>query len=176
MKRLLGLLFAVWFLHYDASGAFAQVVSTKTVVVEAAPTVDTSAYATGELIGGKLTLTNAAAFGLFTGIINNVTIIDKDKEAADLDVVFFDTNPASTTFTDQAAFDPADADLLNIICTVSVTTDVSFSDNGMSYANNVNCPFQTSASTIIYAAIVSRGSPTYTSSSDLLLRVGILQD
>lgn len=156
--------------------AFAQVVSTKTTVVEAAPVVDTSAYATGELIGGKLTLANATASSTFTGIISNVVIIDKDKEGADLDVVFFDTNPTATTFTDQAAFDPDDVDLLNIICTVSVTTDVSFSDNGMSYANNVNCPFRTTDNSTIYAAIVSRGSPTYTSSSDLLLRVGILQD
>lgn len=157
--------------------ALAEVVTTKTTVVEAAPTVDTGgAYATGELIGGKLTLSNATAYTVYSGIISNVTIIDKDKEAADLDVVFFDTDPTATTFTDQAAFDPADADLLNIICTVSVTTDVSFSDNGMSYANNVNCPFRTPGSNTIYAAIVSRGSPTYTSSSDLLLRVGILQD
>jgi len=161
---------------YLSGTASAQVVTTKTMVVEAAPVVDTSAYATGELIGGKLTLSNATAINVFSGIINNVVIIDKDKEAADLDVVFFDTDPTATTFTDQAAFDPDDADLLNIICTVSVTTDVAFSDNGMSYANNVNCPFRTPGVSTIYAAIVSRGTPTYTSSSDLLLRVGILQD
>lgn len=158
------------------SSAYAEVVTTKTAVVEAAPTVDTSAYATGELIGGKLTLTNATAYTVYSGIISNVTIIDKDKEGADLDVVFFDTDPTATTFTDQAAFDPADADALNIICTISLTTDVAFANNGLSYANNQNCPFKTNSSNTIYAAIVSRGSPTYTSSSDLLLRVGILQD
>lgn len=173
MKKFLALL--VLFVACGVAHA-ETVVTTKTVVVEAAPACDTAAYAAGELIGGKLTLSFATASSVFTGIISNVTIIDKDKEAADLDVVFFDTDPSSTTFTDQAAFDPADADLLNIICTVSVTTDVAFSDNGISYANNVNCPFITPSSTTIYAAIVSRGTPTYTTSSDLLLRVGILQD
>ena len=166
----------VWFLDYDASGAFAEVVTTKTAVIEVAPTVDTNAYASGDLIGGKLTLSNATAYTVYSGIISNVVIIDKDKEALDIDVVFFDTNPTATTFTDNAAFTPNDTDLLNIICTVSITTDVAFADNGMSYANNVNCPFKTPGTNTIYAALVARGAGTYTSSSDLLLRVGILQD
>ena len=172
MKRFISILA----LLLISVNAHADVVTTKTTVVSAAPVVDTAAYATGELIGGKLTLTNATALNVFSGIISNVVIIDNDSELVDLDVVFFSADPTATTFTDQAAFDPADADALNIICTVSVTTDVTFADNGMSYANNQNCPFRTLGSNTIYAAIVSRGSPTYTASNDLLLKVGILQD
>lgn len=156
--------------------ALAEVVTTKTTVVEAAPTCDTNAYTAGDLIGGKLTLSNATAYTVYSGIISNVVIEDKDAESTDIDVVFFDTDPSTTTFTDNAAFDPSDTDLLNIICVVSVTTDVTFNDNGLSYALNQNCPFRTPGSNTIYAALVAREAVTYTSSSDLLLRVGILQD
>lgn len=157
--------------------AFADTsIITHAKVVEAAPVVDTAAYNTGELIGGKLTLANAARTNISTGTITDVVIIDQDKETVDLDVIFFDTNPTGTTFTDSAAFDPADADLLNAVCIVSLTTHKDFNDNGMSIATGVNCPFDLGSSTTLYAAIVSRASVTYTAATDLLLRVGITQD
>jgi hypothetical protein len=149
---------------------------THSNVVEAVPTIETSAYASGDVIGEKLSLSDAARSLVSTGIISSVVIVDKDSEAVDIDVVFFDANPAAFG-NDNAAFDPTDADVANIVCVVSVTDYYTFNDNSVGIAQNVNCPFDLgSTNTTLYAALVSRGTPTYTAATDLTLRVGILQD
>lgn len=149
--------------------------NSRTGVVTTTPTIDTAIYASGELMGGLQTLSNATSPTVFGGIIAQVEITDKDAENAAIDVIYFDSNPSSTTFTDQAPLDIADVDLTKIICVVSITAYKAYADNSSAALQNVNCPFRASSSTI-YAAFISRGTPTYTSASDLSLRTGILQD
>ena len=148
-------------------------------VVEEALTVDTNAYATGDLIGGKITLENAALIDNLnptTGIIQSVVITDLAKQSVALDVVFWDTDPSNTTFTDNSALDISDTDLPNLIGVASVTSWFAFNDSSAGQALNLSIPFQVARNQhAIYAAIVSRGAPTY-GASDLTLRVGIFQD
>lgn len=152
---------------------------TKTVT--ATPTISTSAYAAGDLIGGKMTLLNAVRFGDSlrpgSGEIRSVTLTDKAKQSATIDVVFFSVDPDSTTFTDNAAFDPDDSDLVEMIGFASVDSWSDFNDNSVGVALNLTgLAFDVGQNTAIYAALVSRGTPTYASTTDLTLRVGILQD
>lgn len=152
-----------------------------TKVVSVTPTVDTSAYASGDLIGGKLTLSSAGRFGdklrNGTGVVQSVVVADKAKQSVTLDVVLFDTDPTGTTFTDNAAFAVADADIGKIIGVASVSNWTAFSDNSVGDAINLtNLPFDLGESTTIYAALVARGAPTYVAATDLVVRVGISQD
>lgn len=174
MKRILGAILGL----FVASAALADtVIITKTTVLSSTPTIDTGIYAAGDNMGGKLTLTGAAVSGIGTGVITSVMITDKDKEGADIDVVFFTSDPSATTFTNNGALTINDADLIKIVCVASVTTDVTFVDNGVSYLQNLNCPFSLgAANTTLYAAMVARSAPTYTGTTDLTLRVNILQD
>lgn len=173
MKKILGLV--AFFLFASVSLAD-TVIITKTRAPSVTPVIDTNIYAAGDAVGGKLSFTGAVKDTVKSGIISNIMITDLDKEAADLDVIFFNADPTGTTFTNNAALDIADADLSKIVCTVSVTTDMAFADNGTSYLNNINCPFYLASGTTLYGALVARGTPTYTSVSDLVVRVGILQD
>ena len=156
------------------------VVVGSTNVLEATPTITAGAYTSGDLVGGKITLTGIVVDPLTrpSGIIHSVVITDKGKQSADYDVVFFDTDPENTTFTDNGVFAPDDADLVNIVGGSQVTTHLAFNDNGVSIAQGTNIPFRiTSADTnAIYAALVVRGTPTYTSTSDITLKVTVLQD
>ena len=181
MKKIFNLLFALLLLP---SIVFAQtVVSSKTKVISVAPTVSTSAYSTGNLIGPKQTLTGAGACdttvgqtGLCGGIINSVTITDLEKQSADFDIIIFSSNPSATTFTDRAAFDIDDADLPKVACVISVTTDVLFNDNAVAVNQNAGCVFSAPATSgTLYAAVVIRSTATY-SASGLTFRYGILQD
>ncbi len=146
------------------------------VTVEATPD-----YSTGDLVGGLLTLTHPIADGNGTstyptgGLIHQVLITDLAKQSVDKDVVFFDTNPSNTSFTENAALDINDTDLLNVIGVVTVETWFSFNDNSVGQALNLAIPFVLPASaTALYAAIVERGTANYASTSDLSIRVGIL--
>ena len=147
-------------------------------VIEQAVTVEAAAYATGELVGGKLTLTVpelvAPKFNR-GGLVQSVVITDLAKQSVNKDVVFFDVDPSATTFTENAALDINDADLLNIIGVAQVLTWADFSDNSVGQALNLAIPFIIGASgTALFAAIVERGAPTYAGTSDLSIRVGIL--
>ena len=150
-----------------------------TKVVTVTPTVEAAAYATGELIGGKMSFAQAVR-GIdlvdATGMIQSVVITDLAKQSANLDLVFFDVDPSNTTFTENSALDINDTDLLTIIGVVAITDWKDFSDNSVGIALNLAMPFGLGTGATIYAAIVSRGSPTYASTSDLTVRIGVLQD
>lgn len=167
MKKLISLIF-----FFVALSASAQTLSTaKTAVATVVPTIDTNIYASGDALGGKLTVTTLNS--PISAIISDVIITDLDAEAEDIDVVFFSQDPSATTVTNNVAVDIADADADEIICTVEVRDHVTFADNGVSFATNQNCPFVGST---LYAVMIVRGTPTYTSASDLTLRVGLLKD
>ncbi len=136
--------------------------------IEQAVTVEASPdYSAGDLVGGKLTLSSKANGGL----IQTVIITDLAGVNINKDVVFFDTNPSNTTFTENAALAIADADLVDILGVAAVDTWFSFSNNSVGQALNLAIPF---VNTPLYAAIVERGTANYASTSDLSIRVGIL--
>ena len=154
--------------------------STLQRYVEATPSISTDAYAAGDLIGSAAIELVAATDGdavnaeKHGGMVQSVVITDLAAQSASLDVVFFDANPSSTTFTDNAAFDPADADIVNIVGVASVTDWKAFNDNDVGQALNLAMPFVLDSGNTLYAVLVSRGTPTYGAATDLTLRVGVL--
>lgn len=168
MKRFLaGLLAAVLIPTLAAAQS-----SGPTRCVSATPTVDTSAYATGDLIGGKLTFSPAAGSSTKgTGYIVSANITDKADQSVDLELVLFRSNPTTTTFTDQAAFDPSDADLANVVAVISLpaaTTFFTYNDNGVHFLGSLAIPFR---GITLYGALVSRGTPTFSAASDVTVNL-----
>ena len=143
--------------------------------IEATPTVDTAAFATGDLIGAAAIELSGATGGneIHGGMIQSVIVTDLAKQSAALDIVFFDADPSNTTFTENAAFDPDDADILNIIGVAAITDWKAFNDSSVGQALNLAIPFVADTKNKLYAVIVSRGAPTY-GASDVTLRVGVL--
>ena len=159
------------------AGKFLNVAGAPTASLVATPTVSVSpAYSSGDLIGGKLSLANAIRVAGLGGTITNAILTDKGKQNAAIDIVLFSTDPTNTTFTDNGVLTIADADLINIIGVIPVTSYASFNDNSVGYINNVAIPFKLASGTTLYACLVSRGTPTYTSTSDLQLTLGIIPD
>ena len=146
-------------------------------ILEGTPTVDTSAYASGDLIGDdKITLGDAVISRGYGGLIESVVITDLGKQSASIDVVFFTSDPSGTTFTDNAALDIADTDLVKIVGVAAVADWYAFNDNSVGQVLNLALPFVLRDDENLYAALVSRGTPTYASTSDLTLRVGVLRN
>jgi hypothetical protein len=150
----------------------------RTKLISSAQTVTATAYEALDLVGAKITLTDAARPETGTGIIQNVIITDLAAQSGSYDVVFFNADPSATTFTDEAALDIADADLTKIVCVVPVTSTAVANDNGVSFANNVGCAFALAnlAGEDLYAAIIARSTPTFAGTSDVTLKVTIFQD
>lgn len=145
-------------------------------------TISTGIYAAGDSIGGKLTLSDATrgagADGKATGVIQTIRLVDQDNEQAEIDVVFFDADPSGTTFTDNGALDVADADMAKIIgyITIAATDYIAFADNAVATKTGLGFAFSLAEGYDLYAAMVVRGTPTYTATTDLALAITVLMD
>lgn len=161
-------------------------VGSWSTVVEVAPTVVAEAYGANDVLGSDSPLSLTPAIRLVstpknligTGTIVNVMVTDKAAQTATIDIVFWDSNPSATTFTNNTALTVHDTDLLNIIGVITIDTWTSFAASSVGRpANSTAIPFKlASGDTTLYATMITRGTPTYASTSDLLLRVGIYQD
>lgn len=156
---------------------------TKTISVT--PTISTSIYASGDQIGGIMTLTDAIRQEANTAQGNceivSVTILDKDKQNVAMDIWFFNTSPTLIS-TDNAVFDMTDANQFAQCigyCAVGATYS-SGNSNSVSSTVSINLPLQVastqSSPTNIYAVAIVRGTPTYTTTSSLQFQFGLFVD
>lgn len=133
------------------------------------PTISTSIYAAKDAVGGIMTFANAARSSAGSGVIRAVTVIDKGQQMAALDLVLFDQTIAGTV-TDNNPFDPDDATLANTIGWVAIAATTGykdFNDNSVAFAQ-CEIPY-VCAATSLFGALVARGTPTFTSTSDLVV-------
>lgn len=137
------------------------------------PTLDTSAYSTGDRLGSVHTLTGAARESGGACQLVDICIIDSDKQSKALDVLFFDSLPTVAS-ADNAAIDITDA-MMQKCCGVISIGDADY----VALANSSVASLKTSitattlaqrgpvmspvaGATTLYAVLVSRGAPTYT--------------
>jgi hypothetical protein len=142
--------------------------------------VDGAAYASGDLLGDQSPiLIKPLRSQTGTAILQSITIQDLSKQSLAIDVVFFDANPSTTTFTDNAALDIADADITKVIGVVSIVAGdyAAFADSSVATKSNIGLTLKSLASptTGIYFCLVTRGAPTYVA-DELSIQFGILQD
>lgn len=143
------------------------------------PVCDTSAYASGDLIGtGALKIQPGPVYpGVrSTGTIINVVVRDRAAQAANMDIVFFSAAPSTDMSSmNNAAFDLSDADLGLVIGYAPVNAHSTFNDNGVSVpASPLAIGFDVDPMESIYALPVSRGTPTYAAATDLEIEVQAL--
>jgi hypothetical protein len=142
------------------------------------PVINTAAYATGDVLGTLMEITNAARFTGGGGYVRNITVLDKTQaQRAAIDVLFFDRSV--TVAANNAAAAMSDADMAFFVGQVSIlTTDYNTAFAGTplnSVATKlVELPFVVSA-TSLFALAVVRGTPTYTSTSDIVISYTIEQ-
>lgn len=148
--------------------------------VKVTPTISTSAYASGDCIGGLMTITGAARVNGGSGVLNAFTVLDKTQaQRSPMDLMFFDESV--TAAGDNAAVAFTDADMDKCIAILSLPfynnafPGTPLNSHASSYG--IGLPFVCgAASTSIFCQAVARGTPTYTSTSDLTFAFTVLQD
>lgn len=146
----------------------------KTARLSDTPTISTSAYAEKDAVGDLLTFSNAVRASGGSCRIDAVQIVDKDQELADLDLVLFDRS--ITAPTDNAVFDPTDAELGNVVATVPITQGhyAEFNDNAVAAVPGPGVVAVLNG-TDLYGVLVARSTPTYASTSDLVVTITVSQ-
>lgn len=142
--------------------------------VQQTPTISTTVYAAKDAIGGLLTFANAARSAGGSGRVVGLQIVDRDQERAAIDLVLFDRS--ITAPTDNAVFDPTDAELAYVVGVVNVGFGfyADFSDNAVANVP-VDLPFVVNGTDLV-GVLVARGTPTYSSTADLSVSLTIERD
>jgi len=155
------------------------------------PAISSSpAYSTGDCLGAVNTVANAARVSGGGGVIQSITVLDKTQaQRSAFDILLF--NSSITATTDNAAFAGSDADMAKCVGIISVlTTDyntafagtplnsVAFKPNTITatYPQSMAIPYNCSGGTSLYVQFVVRGTPTYTSTTDLIVQLNCILD
>lgn len=148
----------------------------QTVVRSLTMSLDTSAYSSGDTIADTQELPDAVKVNDAGGILQSLTVIDKDDQGVAFDVWLMDANVSMGT--ENSAPNISDTNAASIIGRVAVATGDYVDLGGCRVANikNINLPIKPVAGgTSIYVAIVNgSGTPTFTASG-VVLRFGIVQ-
>ena len=128
--------------------------------------VNTAIYASGDALGAFITLTVPEK-----GVIHAIQVIDRDLEIVNCDVVMF--NRAIVGSAANAPFAPTDAELSTLVGSVLISTWKSFGDNAMGIATAIGLPYWAPSGTL-WVQCVTRGTPTYTLATDVLLSLSVV--
>jgi hypothetical protein len=138
------------------------------------PTVSTSAYASGDVIGSKMTLTGMARVAGGAGIVQSIILNSKSAQTGAVDLLLFSADPSSSTFTDNAALSVNAADFDKLIGVAHITDWTNLGTPSVAQWHTGNLAFDLASGTTLYAVLVARSTPTLASTSDLKLTVNVI--
>lgn len=147
------------------------------ITLEQQLVVTAGAYSANDVVGGLLTFANIPIPKPYLNV-KGVTLTDRAGQAVRYDLVFFEDLP-SGTYTNDAAMNPSNDDLLliNPIIPLLATDNFQFSGKGVSSLSNITVPVKTvkleprQTGRNLYVALVTRGTPTFSSTQDLYLKI-----
>lgn len=157
----------------DSTGAAS--ISTLLKITNVTLSLDTSAYASGDVLADSQIISACLRLNDGTGTIVNVTLSDVDDQGAGLDLFFLDANVSLGT--ENAVPSISDANAANILGWVRVNS-ADWVDLGGVRVASVACSIPVkavSSSDDLYVAAITRGTPTHTASG-IVLRVAIACD
>lgn len=145
-------------------------------VISVTPTIDTNAYTSGDAVGGKQTITSAMRESGGKAVLESITVQDKGNQKAALTILFFDADPTAATITNNAAF-VFSTDISKVVGRVNITAaDYETIDSkAIACVKAIGLEMKASGSANLFAAVVTTGTPTYVSASDLTFKYGFLQ-
>lgn len=152
-----------------------EVGGNQTTIAVAQTVTASSAYASGNAVGGLMTLAGAARIsGALggpgtSGMMQSILVASKSLQTAQIDVVLFNANPTASTCTDKTAFVLAAADFDKVIGAAHVADWTAGSTGSFGQAQNMAMPYALASATTIYACAITRGTPTFASTSDISL-------
>lgn len=160
-----------------ATENFLGAVGGKTSKVQVTPTVSNAvAYTALDNVGGIMTIALALRTNNGTGILQDLTIWDKDNQKAAYTIDIWNASP-SGTYTDNAA-EVIAGDQAKYLGTILVAAGDYTTTGAVARANikGIGMALLGASTTSLFATVQTTGTPTFTSTSGLVFSFGILQD
>jgi len=147
-------------------------VRSKLARLPATPTVSTSpAYSAKDAVGGLLTFSNAVRASGGACRIDSVQVVDKSQQRPDLELILFDRSV--TAPTDNLVFNPSDTELTYVVGVIYIGGWSDLSTNSVT-----DIPVGRDVvlnGTDLYGVLITRSTPTFASTSDIVVTVNVLQ-
>jgi len=148
-------------------------------ITENTITHEAAAYADGDDLGAVFEITNAVPHMGATAKITSLTLLDKAKQNSALALLLFDSLPVVAS-SENAALNITDAimsDQFIGVISIPSANYFSISASGIAVVDNIQKMVRAVAkATSIYGQLLCKGTPTYTSTTDLVLRLGFDQE
>ena len=134
-------------------------------------------YVANDTLSGKLTLTGISGLVGQACTIMSVLITDKVKVNQGMQLIFFNANPATSTFTNGAAMSITPADIAKVVGVVEILSTDYIEVGATSFVQKVVGGLQISpaAGVDMYAALLCVDGGLYTSATDLTLTINVQQ-
>jgi hypothetical protein len=148
------------------------------IVFDVTLSTDTSAYGSGDLIADTQQLDAFFNKADGRGVINSITIIDREAQAAKLYLVFHSTTTSMGTENGAPNISDANAAAgIQGVITVETTDYITISGTSVACIKNIGLPVKAVSGTddLYISAVNATGTPTYAATS-LNLRIGALLD
>lgn len=146
-------------------------------VIAVTLTLDTSAYAAGDVLADTQQVANVMRVNDGHAILQTIHITDEDSQSQPFDLVFFSANIALGTENGAPSISDANASA-NILAVVPVVAADYSAIGGVTVATlrNVGVVLEAATGTKdVYMGAVTRGTPTHTASG-VKIRLGVLQN
>jgi hypothetical protein len=144
-------------------------------IVDITLSLDTSAYTLNDVLAATQEVASAMRVNAGKGLLHSITLNDKDDQGAALDLVFLRTNVSIGSENAAPSISDSDADEVLGIISVSGNDWVDLGGCRIATKAAVGLMLEAgAASTSIYIAAITRGTPTHTASG-ITLKLGILR-
>ena len=151
-------------------------ISADAAVIQITPTISTVAYTAGDTLGGLLSISNAYDGIGAAAVLQSIVVFDKANQNAPIDFIFF--NASGTVPANNNPFTWNTADFVKVLGRVRVASTDYLTLNSRSFASvyPIGLTLQGNATQALYVVAIVQGTPTYTSTSDLIFSFGLLRD
>lgn len=157
-------------------GTTNRVFSNPVRLIEVTLSLDTSAYASGDVLADTQQIDAAFSLADGRGVLHSLMVIDEDDQGAAFDVYIL--SGSGSMGTENAAPSISDANARTILCRIPVLTSDYADLGGVKVANlsGLNRVVSAASGTDdLYVAVVNgSGTPTFTASG-VKLRLGIIE-
>lgn len=158
----------------DVSSTNPLPVQTQGTTISVALTVTAGAYVAGDCVGGVLEFANAAVTSGKGGVVQDMIIVDDAGQDVGLELWLFDR--VFTSPGDNAPWAATEDDLHNLVCVITTADGVWFETGTPSVASVEIGQRYDCAATSLFGQLVTRGTPTFIATDDVMVTLGLLQD
>lgn len=163
--------------QFTSRGALITSIDTRSAAVTVTPTVTaSSAYTAGNEVGGLITFSSTVGIA-GSGVVQSIRVTSKTVQTGTLKLYLFNINPSNTTWTDKTAPAINSADVTSVIGVYLLSApDSGLGTHTIYNLDGIGKAFSIASGTSLYGILVTSGTPTWGSTSDVAVTVNILQD